>query len=470
MASVCEFTGAVLMGSGVTETIRDQIADLSYFAEKPDMCAALRCAVLHCAVLRAFGGCSLRRRAPAQRSARRRPRPPTRLALHAPRLQLRVWHAGCNVCYRHLAGERAQGRGRGRGGQPGAEALAAAAGPAPRRLPAATPALVCAPRPAPSGPQILATYWELPVSTTHAIVGAVVGMTMVAAGPDAVNWSHRTDSFPFLGVRQRDGLGWGSAVAGACHRRSVRSARSWREDGIERACTGPDAAPHRTPCRPTGRGVHPALLALLAAAHRRPRAGALCGAARPGAALAARLPPSLLCAARLCLRHHLHRQHVGAWRAGVGPREPRRARPTPALPHRTPPAHHHPCVRLPPPPPPRPLSPRRFIIQQGGSRFNWDHTPVGTAAWISACVGAGCTVAAVALQYLLIHKRVAADLKLEEEAAVARATADAAAACHFADPEPGAVGLQLEGGWVVRGKGGSGRAGAWSSACTTGVA
>ena len=48
--------------------------------------------------------------------------------------------------------------------------------------------------------QILATYWELPVSTTHAIVGAVVGMTMVAAGPGAVHWSDPTDSFPFIGV------------------------------------------------------------------------------------------------------------------------------------------------------------------------------------------------------------------------------------------------------------------------------
>lgn len=49
--------------------------------------------------------------------------------------------------------------------------------------------------------QILATYWELPVSSTHTVVGAVVGMTVVAAGPDAVNWSEKTGSFPFLGVR-----------------------------------------------------------------------------------------------------------------------------------------------------------------------------------------------------------------------------------------------------------------------------
>jgi hypothetical protein len=36
---------------------------------------------------------------------------------------------------------------------------------------------------------IIATYWELPVSTTHSIVGAIIGMTMVSAGPSAVIWS-----------------------------------------------------------------------------------------------------------------------------------------------------------------------------------------------------------------------------------------------------------------------------------------
>jgi solute carrier family 20 (sodium-dependent phosphate transporter) len=35
---------------------------------------------------------------------------------------------------------------------------------------------------------LLATYWELPVSTTHSIVGAVIGMSMVAAGPESVIW------------------------------------------------------------------------------------------------------------------------------------------------------------------------------------------------------------------------------------------------------------------------------------------
>ena len=34
----------------------------------------------------------------------------------------------------------------------------------------------------------LATFLELPVSTTHSMVGAIVGMSMVAAGADSVVW------------------------------------------------------------------------------------------------------------------------------------------------------------------------------------------------------------------------------------------------------------------------------------------
>jgi len=46
----------------------------------------------------------------------------------------------------------------------------------------------------------LATFLELPVSTTHTIIGAIIGMSMVAAGPDSVIWYESpdppTDPFP----------------------------------------------------------------------------------------------------------------------------------------------------------------------------------------------------------------------------------------------------------------------------------
>jgi hypothetical protein len=91
--------------------------------------------------------------------------------------------------------------------------------------------------------------------------------------------------------------------------------------------------------------------------------------------------------------------------------------------------------------------PRRvsiFIITQGGGRLHWEDTPLGTACWISACVGAGSTVVAVTIQAVLIRRRVAADMKSAEDAAAARAAAEAAgaAAAAAADLEPG---VQLEG-------------------------
>lgn len=36
---------------------------------------------------------------------------------------------------------------------------------------------------------LLVTFWSLPVSTTHAVVGGVVGMTMAAVGTGCLNWS-----------------------------------------------------------------------------------------------------------------------------------------------------------------------------------------------------------------------------------------------------------------------------------------
>ncbi|KAL4428574.1 hypothetical protein ABPG77_008886 [Micractinium sp. CCAP 211/92] len=98
IAAVCEFGGAVLLGAGVTNTIRNNIANLSYYTNKPDLYMyGMLCAML------ATG----------------------------------IW-------------------------------------------------------------LIVATYLELPVSTTHSIVGAVIGMSMIAAGADSVVWSKHKDTFPFL--------------------------------------------------------------------------------------------------------------------------------------------------------------------------------------------------------------------------------------------------------------------------------
>ncbi|KAI7842860.1 hypothetical protein COHA_003478 [Chlorella ohadii] len=98
IAAICEFGGAVLLGAGVTSTIRSNIANLNDYRNKPDLYMyGMLCALL------ATG----------------------------------IW-------------------------------------------------------------LIVATYFELPVSTTHSIVGAVIGMSMVAAGPDSVVWSREKDSFPYL--------------------------------------------------------------------------------------------------------------------------------------------------------------------------------------------------------------------------------------------------------------------------------
>ena len=45
----------------------------------------------------------------------------------------------------------------------------------------------------------LASYLEMPVSTTHSAVGGMVGMTMVLKGPECVIWYKVVDDFPYVG-------------------------------------------------------------------------------------------------------------------------------------------------------------------------------------------------------------------------------------------------------------------------------
>eukprot|EP00198_Chlamydomonas_reinhardtii_P006440 XP_001695776.1 sodium/phosphate symporter [Chlamydomonas reinhardtii] len=45
---------------------------------------------------------------------------------------------------------------------------------------------------------LVATYLELPVSTTHSMIGAVLGFAFVYGGVEAVVWMQPTDRFPFM--------------------------------------------------------------------------------------------------------------------------------------------------------------------------------------------------------------------------------------------------------------------------------
>ena len=92
------------------------------------------------------------------------------------------------------------------------------------------------------------------MSTTHAIVGAVVGMTMVSAGPGAVNWAEHTDSFPFLGVRSPPAR-VSVPVPAACRlppAAASASAALLLAAGVGTRCTPSlqPCAPRTTPTRP----------------------------------------------------------------------------------------------------------------------------------------------------------------------------------------------------------------------------
>ena len=45
----------------------------------------------------------------------------------------------------------------------------------------------------------LASYLEMPVSTTHSCVGGMVGMTLITGGTDCVIWYKAAESFPYVG-------------------------------------------------------------------------------------------------------------------------------------------------------------------------------------------------------------------------------------------------------------------------------
>jgi len=45
----------------------------------------------------------------------------------------------------------------------------------------------------------LASYLEMPVSTTHSCVGGMIGMTIASVGSECVIWYKKTDTFPFVG-------------------------------------------------------------------------------------------------------------------------------------------------------------------------------------------------------------------------------------------------------------------------------
>uniref|UniRef100_A0A383WJI0 Phosphate transporter n=1 Tax=Tetradesmus obliquus TaxID=3088 RepID=A0A383WJI0_TETOB len=45
---------------------------------------------------------------------------------------------------------------------------------------------------------LLATYWELPVSTTHSIIGGIIGFAMAFGGAGAVSWYAPRPDFPYV--------------------------------------------------------------------------------------------------------------------------------------------------------------------------------------------------------------------------------------------------------------------------------
>lgn len=54
----------------------------------------------------------------------------------------------------------------------------------------------------------IASYFEMPVSTTHSCVGGMIGMTLVIGGSSCVKWYEPKDTFPFVGGVSGIVLSW----------------------------------------------------------------------------------------------------------------------------------------------------------------------------------------------------------------------------------------------------------------------
>mgnify|MGYP001447983594 CR=1 FL=1 len=63
---------------------------------------------------------------------------------------------------------------------------------------------------------LLASRLEMPVSTTHSVIGGMIGMAIAGRGLDAVQWYKRTDEFPYAGGFVGVIISWGlSPIASA---------------------------------------------------------------------------------------------------------------------------------------------------------------------------------------------------------------------------------------------------------------
>ena len=54
----------------------------------------------------------------------------------------------------------------------------------------------------------VASYFEMPVSTTHSCVGGMIGMTIASVGSNCVIWYKKTDYFPYIGGVSGIVLSW----------------------------------------------------------------------------------------------------------------------------------------------------------------------------------------------------------------------------------------------------------------------